>query len=107
MEKLKLIVIYTYSPDAKILKEVLAGIEEEGLFAKTNREKAHVDAITLAYQAAAMSSTGVGIGIVEKTVKLAVKENLRPVVIDLEKCTARIIGQNAARYIKVKKLKVM
>ena len=55
------VLLYCHEPDVDYLKEICAGIEEEGvLFQILNRED---DMDSLAYQAAKDSMLGVGIGI--------------------------------------------
>ncbi len=100
MEKVNFIMINTNKPDPATMKEVLAGIEEEGLYPGFTKEVLNRDAITLAYMAADMSSMGVGIGIDGRKVQLAVKDQVRPLIIETKGQNPRAIGQNAARYIK-------
>lgn len=55
------IIIYTWEPDEALVREVCAGIEEEGvLYQVTSREG---DLDILAYEAACESMLGSGIGI--------------------------------------------
>jgi hypothetical protein len=56
------IFIYTFQPDPDFLREIRAGIEEEGVFCEVfSREEADVN--ELAYAAAADSMLGSGIGL--------------------------------------------
>ena len=59
------IFIYTYEPDREDLKEILAGIEEEGvLYEVYEKEQESVE--KLAFEAANDSMLGSGIGISRK-----------------------------------------
>ena len=93
---------------AKVLKEVIAGIEEEGLsyrFVKIYRTS---DVCFIAHDAAELSGSGIGIGIQSKGTTVIHQKDLFPLsnlelfsqapLIDLE--TFRAIGKNAAKYAK-------
>ena len=93
---------------AKVLKEVIAGIEEEGLsyrFVKVYRTS---DVSFIAHDAAEMSGSGIGIGIQSKGTTVIHQKDLPPLsnvelfsqapLIDLP--TYRAIGKNAAKYAK-------
>ncbi len=60
------IFIYTCQADSRILKEVCAGIEEEGVFFEVSEQKEE-DVDALAWQAANDSMPGSGIGICRTT----------------------------------------
>lgn len=55
------IILYTCRPDEDYLKEVCAGIEEEGVLYRIYSRQGDLD--TLAFEAAAVSMLGCGIGI--------------------------------------------
>ena len=93
---------------AKVLKEVIAGIEEEGLsyrFVKIYRTS---DVCFIAHDDAELSGSGIGIGIQSKGTSVIHQKDLFPLsnlelfsqapLIDLE--TFRAIGKNAAKYAK-------
>lgn len=93
---------------AKVLKEVIAGIEEEGLsyrFVKIYRTS---DVCFIAHDAAELSGSGIGIGIQSKGTSVIHQKDLLPLsnlelfsqapLIDLD--TFRAIGKNAAKYAK-------
>ena len=93
---------------AKVLKEIIAGIEEEGLsyrFVKVYRTS---DVSFIAHDAAEMSGSGIGIGIQSKGTTVIHQKDLPPLsnvelfsqapLIDLP--TYRAIGKNAAKYAK-------
>lgn len=81
------------------LKEIVAGIEEEGVLYTTIDVEENSDPIDLAVKAANMSPVEVGIGLQNNTAVLTVvKLNNRPLFYTDEKY--RVIGQNAARYVK-------
>lgn len=98
------IVIHCNQPDTFTMKELLAGIEEEGVTFYVNQSELNADSLTLAYGASKMSSVGVGIGIAGSNVKLAVQNQMKPFPIEGIHQSARIIGQNAGRYVKQKTL---
>ena len=85
---------------AKVLKEIIAGIEEEGLnyrFVKVYRTS---DVSFIAHDAAEMSGSGIGIGIHQKDLPPLSNVELfsQAPLIDLP--TYRAIGKNAAKYAK-------
>lgn len=93
---------------AKVLKEIIAGIEEEGLsyrFVKIYRTS---DVCFISHDAAELSGSGVGIGIQSKGTTVIHQKDLFPLsnlelfsqapLIDLD--TYRLIGKNAAKYAK-------
>jgi hypothetical protein len=97
------IVVLTNNPLGKVLKEILAGIEEEGvLYEVASSTKGSSE--ELAVEAAGMSALGVGVGIFEDSV--SVQERNMPPDNILFKATLkngkniRNIGANAARYVK-------
>ncbi|MDW7669819.1 MAG: propanediol/glycerol family dehydratase medium subunit [Bacillota bacterium] len=95
-------------PHAKVLKEVIAGIEEEGLKARVLKMYGTSDVSFISNQAAKLSGSGIGIGIQSKGTSVIHQANLDPLnnlelfpqapLIDLE--TFRAIGKNAAKYAK-------
>lgn len=97
------IFIYTNHADKDILKEICAGIEEEGVFYEVFvRDDADLD--TLAYEAARDSMMGSGIGLKFVDTALQMKglpkgKNIEQYHIpSYEEC--RKIGANSARAIK-------
>lgn len=97
------ILIYTYEPDADFLREICAGIEEEGLLYEiTGKQTDNVD--ELAHQAAEDSMLGSGIGISHQTVamqmaRLAQGKNVfRYYMPTYPQC--RMLGENSARAVK-------
>lgn len=85
------------------VKDILAGIEEEGLFSYSYETKDY-DPITSAYKASESSLLGVGISVVHSHVVLHVS-NLKvdePLLkIDVADTShLRKFGSNAARYVK-------
>ena len=102
------IYIYAFLPDAAILKEVCAGMEEEGFFYEFF-EKNGQSAGGLAAQAANDSMLGCGIGLYEKrvTLRLGSPEKGRNLESHASPTAAesRILGSNAARAIKRQALK--
>lgn len=102
------IFIYTNAPDAGCLKEVCAGIEEEGVFFEIF-EKETSDPDTLAFDAAGDSMMGSGIGICGSHVALQMKgiskgKNIESYHMPTPS-ECRKIGANSARVIKKMPLK--
>ena len=97
------IFIYTYQPDPVILREICAGMEEEGVFYEIN-EQQESDFHILAWQAANDSMLGSGIGLSGQNAALQMRgiekghniESYRTPT--KEQC--RKLGANSARVIK-------
>nr|WP_312577234.1 propanediol/glycerol family dehydratase medium subunit [Sedimentibacter sp.] len=95
-------------PHYKVLKEVIAGIEEEGLSYRIARNYRTSDVAFVAHDAAKLSGSGIGIGIQSKGTTVIHQKDLFPLsnlelfsqapLIDL--ATYRQIGKNAAKYAK-------
>lgn len=95
-------------PHHKVLKEIIAGVEEEGLKARVVKVYKTSDVAFIASTAAKMSGSGFGIGIQSKGTTVIHQKDLRPLsnvelfsqapLIDLQ--TYRAIGKNAAKYAK-------
>ena len=97
------IYIYVNNEDSKILREVCAGIEEEGVFYEiSNREETDVD--TLAYNAAEDSMLGSGVGISGDTVAFTIRGMKQGKNVATHKLptpeAARVLGTNSARCVK-------
>lgn len=104
------IFIYTNQPDERCLKEICAGIEEEGVFYEVfDKEASDLD--TLAFDAANESMMGSGIGLIGKSVALQMlgitKGNNIEICIDAEYSDCRRIGADSARIIKKLPLKLI
>lgn len=95
-------------PHADVIREVCAGIEEEGLTYRIVRVLRTSDVGFLAHDAAKLSGSGIGIGIQSKGTTVIHQRDLVPLsnlelfsqapLIDLD--TFRAIGKNAALYAK-------
>ncbi len=95
-------------PHDKVLREILAGIEEEGMKWRVIKVYRTSDVSFIAHDAAAYSGSGIGIGIQSKGTTVIHQKNLPPLsnlelfsqapLIDL--ATYRQIGKNAAKYAK-------
>lgn len=97
------IVIFSNTENRDLINEVIAGIEEEGALYRLAANE-YSDVVKMAYDAAKASVLGVGIGVVGDSICMHCKNleldmplfftetdmNLNP----------RIIGCNAARYVK-------
>ena len=96
------IIIYTDHPDEDLLREVLAGIEEEGVLYEVHTRSGDLD--TLAFDAAKESMLGSGIGMAGK--QLAMQMYRLPKgknVFELDHpffWQCRNLGANSARAIK-------
>lgn len=92
----------------KVLREIIAGIEEEGLNYRVVKVYRTSDVSFVAHDSAKLSGSGVGIGIQSKGTTVIHQKDLFPLgnlelfsqapLIDLE--TYRQIGKNAAKYAK-------
>jgi propanediol dehydratase medium subunit len=106
-DKLKMQTI-TGIPHAAVLREILAGIEEEGVKARVVRVWHTSDVAFVSHAGAKLSGSGIGIGIQSRGTTVIHQRDLFPLqnlelfpqapVLDLE--TYRAIGRNAARYAK-------
>ena len=102
------IFIYTKGSDPQYIKQICAGIEEEGVFYEIF-EKNSSDVSQLAYDAANESMMGSGIGVSGDKVALMMKGVVKGNNVEFyrkaspEEC--RRIGANSARIIKKMPLK--
>jgi propanediol dehydratase medium subunit len=95
-------------PLSEIIREILAGIAEEGLSPRLIRIKHTADVAFIAYTAAKLSGSGIGIGIQSRGTTVIHQKDLQPLnnlelfpqcpVMTLD--TYRGVGKNAARYAK-------
>lgn len=95
-------------PLEDVLKNVKAGIEEEGMVSRVVKILDTSDVCFMALEAAKLSGSGIGIGIQSKGTTVIHQKDLYPLsnlelfpqapLMDLE--TYRKIGQNAAKYVK-------
>ena len=98
----------TKIPHGKVLKEIMAGIEEEGLVPRVIRVLRTSDVSFIAHNAATLSGSGIGIGIQSKGTTVIHQKDLLPLsnvelfpqapLITLD--VYRAIGRNAAKYAK-------
>jgi propanediol dehydratase large subunit len=93
---------------AEALREILAGIEEEGVASRIVRVRRSIDVGNIGWTAARLSGSGIGIGIQGKGTALIHRADL-PVLANLELFSNaglvepahyRALGRNAARYAK-------
>ena len=95
-------------PHDKVLREIIAGIEEEGMKWRIIKVYRTSDVSFIAHDAAEYSGSGIGIGIQSKGTTVIHQKDLPPLsnlelfsqapLIDLD--TYRQIGKNAAKYAK-------
>jgi propanediol dehydratase medium subunit len=95
-------------PLAEVLRQVFAGVEEEGLHVRVIRVYHTADVAFMSHLAARLSGSGIGIGILSRGTSIIHQRDLNPLsnlelfpqapVIDLP--TFRAIGKNAAKYAK-------
>jgi hypothetical protein len=95
-------------PHAAVLREIMAGVEEEGVKARVIRVWHTSDVAFVSHTGAKLSGSGIGVGIQSRGTTVIHQRELFPLqnlelfpqapVIDLE--TYRAIGRNAARYAK-------
>jgi len=95
-------------PHAEVLREVLAGIEEEGVKARVVKVYKTSDVAFVSYEAAKLSGSGIGIGIQSRGTTVIHQKDLAPLsnlelfpqAPLLDPSTYRAIGKNAAKYAK-------
>ncbi|MCG8539143.1 MAG: propanediol/glycerol family dehydratase medium subunit [Clostridia bacterium] len=95
-------------PHYRVLRELIAGIEEEGLRARVVRILRTSDVSFAAHDAAKLSGSGIGIGVQSKGTTVIHQKDLLPLsnlelfpqapLLDEE--TFRAIGKNGAKYAK-------
>lgn len=95
-------------PHTSLLRELIAGIEEEGLSYRFCRVHRTADVAFVAHDAAKVSGSGIGIGVLARGTCVIHQRDLAPLsnlelfpqspLLDEE--TFRAIGKNAARYAK-------
>jgi hypothetical protein len=93
---------------AEVLREVLAGIEEQDVHARVVRFRHSADLAVIAHTAAKLSGSGIGVGILSRGTTMIHQKDLvrlsnlelfpQAPLMDLE--TFRKIGSNAAQYAK-------
>lgn len=93
------IIIKTYDPDPTALKEILAGIEEEGILYTLVEEARNLDCHRLAKESANLSKLQVGIGLNKDLAALYVYKT-RDILLSDTDTNYRLIGQNGSRYVK-------
>lgn len=99
-------------PLTEVLKNIVAGIEEEGMTARVVKNVRTSDVGFMGLEAAKLSGSGIGIGLQSKGTTVIHQKDLYPLsnlelfpqapLMTLE--TYRQIGQNAARYVKGEKV---
>ena len=95
-------------PHREVLRELMAGIEEEGLKPRLVRVNKTADVGFIAHEAAKLSGSGIGIGIISRGTTVIHQRDLAPLQnLELfsqsplvELSTLRAIGRNAAKYAK-------
>jgi propanediol dehydratase medium subunit len=95
-------------PHAEVLRELLAGIEEQGASARVIRYRGGSDLAVIAHAAAKLSGSGIGIGVLSRgTTMIHQKDLVRLSNLELfpqaplmDPETFRKVGRNAARYAK-------
>jgi propanediol dehydratase medium subunit len=95
-------------PHAKVLREIMAGIEEQGMTPRVIRVKHTSDLAFVGKRGAELSGSGIAVPVQSRGTSLIHQKDLNPLqnielfpqapVIDLE--TYRLIGSNAAHYAK-------
>ena len=95
-------------PHKDVLKEIMAGIEEEGMKARLIKVNKTADVAFISHEAAKLSGSGIGIGVLCRGTTVIHQKDLQPLqnlelfsqspLVELE--TFRAIGRNAAKYAK-------
>ncbi|HSR05478.1 MAG TPA: propanediol/glycerol family dehydratase medium subunit [Proteiniclasticum sp.] len=98
----------TKVPHEDVIREVMAGVEEEGLTPRVIKVHHTSDVAFIAHHAAKLSGSGIGIGIQSKGTTVIHSKDLAPLsnlelfpqapLLDLK--VYRAIGRNAAKYAK-------
>ena len=95
-------------PHAEVLRQIFAGVEEEGLKIRVVRVYHTADVAFMAHQAAKLSGSGIGIGVLSRGTSVIHQKDLAPLSnLELfpqspllDAMTFRAIGKNAAKYAK-------
>ncbi len=95
-------------PLAEVLRQVFAGIEEEGMKCRVIRVYHTADVAFMSHHAAKISGSGIGIGILSRGTSVIHQRDLNPLsnlelfpqAPLLDPQTFRAIGKNAAKYAK-------
>jgi propanediol dehydratase medium subunit len=95
-------------PHRQVLREIMAGIEEEGLKARLIKVNRTADVAFMSHDAAKLSGSGIGIGVQSRGTAVIHQKDLKPLqnlelfsqspLLDL--ATFRAMGRNAAKYAK-------
>lgn len=95
-------------PHRQVLREIMAGVEEEGLKARLIKVYRTADVAFISHEAAKLSGSGIGIGVLSRGTSVIHQRDLKPLqnlelfsqspLVDTE--TFRAIGRNAAKYAK-------
>ncbi|HVV09422.1 propanediol/glycerol family dehydratase medium subunit [Amycolatopsis sp.] len=95
-------------PHAEVLRELLAGIEEQGARSRVIRFRGGSDLAVIAHAAAKLSGSGIAVGVLSRGTTMIHQKDLvrlsnlelfpQAPLMDLE--TFRKVGRNAARYAK-------
>ena len=103
MNKKPTVLIYEDNAPRKILAEICAGLEEEGLLYDISKRNSK-DVKTLAYDAAAESILKVGIGVTSESADMQIKNCHidKPIFLlrNPSKSACRSLGANSARAVK-------
>ncbi len=97
-----------HMPHREVLRQVIAGIEEEGMKARVIRVTHTSDVAMIAHRASKLSGSGIGIGIQSKGTTVIHQKDLMqlsnlelfPQAPLLDAKVYRMIGKNAAKYAK-------
>lgn len=102
------IFIYTYQPDRAVLKEICAGMEEEGIFFEVLEQK-ESDLVLLAWKAAKDSMLGSGVGVSGMDAAFSMRGLGEKRCVEMlrngSRDQCRKLGANSARAIKRQPLK--
>lgn len=97
------ILIYSNQAQSDVIRDVCAGIEEEGLLYEV-MIRHEINPVHLAYEAAANSIVGSGIGIVQNEIVFTLKNLPKHQVVEYYKRPtseeAKNLGSNSARAVK-------
>lgn len=95
-------------PHVEVLRQLLAGVEEQGARVRVVRSRGNADLAAIAHNAARMSGSGIGVGVLSRGTTMIHQKDLArlsslelfPQAPLMDEDTFRSVGANAARYAK-------
>lgn len=93
-------------PHVEVLRQLLAGVEEQGARVRVVRSRGNADLAAIAHNAARLSGSGIGVGVLSRGTTMIHQKDLArlsslelfPQAPLMDEDTFRRVGANAARY---------